>query len=176
MYKIKEIFLEMPEAEFHIREIAGMLKINPMTARKYLIQLKNEDFVTEIPSKLKVKNYRLNAENPLVKEEKKNHIIRKLMESGLIEYLNRQLNQPAIVLFGSAAKGEDTSMSDIDMFVYSETKKEINAESYEKKIKRRLQLFMMNEKEFEENKKRNKHLINNILNGTVISGFIEVFK
>ena len=178
MYKdlIKQVLMDWPEKPFHIREIAKKIDINPMTARKYLSELKEEGFAVEIPSKLKIKDYILNQENEYVKLEKKFYNIKKIISSGIIDALNDSLGYPGIILFGSMAKGEDNSDSDVDLFVYSETKKDIEVGTYEKKIKRNIQLFVMNRKDFERNKVRNKNLMNNILNGIKISGFVEVFK
>lgn len=172
---IKILFMDYPEKIFHIREIAKRISVNPMTARKYLTELKEEEFVIEVPSKLKVKDYKLNIENDFARLEKMFYNIKKIFSSGLIDFLNKELAYPGIILFGSMAKGEDNSDSDIDLFVYSETKKELEFGTYEKKLKKNIQLFLMNRKEFERNKEKNKNLINNILNGIKISGFIEVF-
>lgn len=178
MYKntVKSLFMDYPEKAFHIREIAKSTGVNPMTARKYLSELEEEGFVIEAPSKLRVKDYKLNTENELVRLEKTCYNIKRIFSSGLINFLNEELAYPAIILFGSMAKGEDSSDSDIDLFVYSETKKEVGLEKYEKELKRSIQLFLMNRKEFERSKEKNKNLVNNILNGIKISGFIEVFE
>ena len=75
-----------------------------------------------------------------------------------------------IVLFGSYRRGEDVEESDIDIFL--ECKKEnVNVERFEKKLGRKIQLH------FQENfNAYPKELKNNIINGIVLSGFLEGYK
>ena len=75
-----------------------------------------------------------------------------------------------IVLFGSFQKGEDIEQSDIDLFIES-PKLKIDLKKFEKKMKRKIELH------FKENfSKYPKELKNNIINGTVLFGFLEGFK
>jgi len=51
--KIMDIFLDNPEREYHVREIAKLFNISPSTASKYLDELKKEPtafakFITEL--------------------------------------------------------------------------------------------------------------------------------
>ena len=167
-------FLRSPEREFHIRQIAKIIGVTPMSARKYLLELKTEGFITEAPTKFRAKNYQANTDDPLFQEELRHHHIQNIIRSGLLGTLNKELSLPTVIFFGSAAKGEDTSASDVDIFVLSETKKQISLELYEKALGRRIQLFLLNSKEFDALKKKNKHLVNNIINGICLSGYLEV--
>ena len=81
-----------------------------------------------------------------------------------------------IILFGSVAREEADIGSDIDIFILSNEKKELNLKEYEKKLETEIQIFLHTKKEFENMKKSNKGLLNNILNGIKLSGFLEVFK
>ena len=75
-----------------------------------------------------------------------------------------------MVLFGSAFYGLDTEDSDIDLVIISEKKQELpNFKQFEKKLNRKLQLFVV--KDIKELK--NEHLINNVLNGLVLQGEIK---
>ncbi len=167
-------FLQFPEREFHIRQIAKIVGVTPMSARKYLLELKKEGLIIEAPTKFRAKNYRANADNPLFREELRHHHVQNIIQSGLLDTLNKELSLPVVVLFGSAAKGEDTSASDMDLFILSEIKKQISLEPYEKALGRRIQLFLMNSTEFDLLKKKNKHLVNSIINGMCLSGYLEV--
>ena len=75
------------------------------------------------------------------------------------------------ILFGSYAKGEDTERSDIDLYIETPSKKDITLEKFEKKLKRNIQIFR-HKNLFEI---KNKDLVNNIINGIVLNGFVEVF-
>ena len=48
---------------------------------------------------------------------KKLDIIREIKESGLLEYLQNICMPDAIILFGSASRGEDVKGSDIDLYL-----------------------------------------------------------
>ncbi|RLI96702.1 MAG: hypothetical protein DRO96_02470 [Candidatus Aenigmatarchaeota archaeon] len=103
--------------------------------------------------------------------EKKLYNIKSLYVSGLVEFLKVELSNPSIILFGSYAKGEDTERSDIDLYIETPSKKDITLEKFEKKLKRNIQIFR-HKNLFEI---KNKDLVNNIINGIVLNGFVEVF-
>ena len=99
-------FFEEPNREFHIRELARILEINHMTSKKYLKQLEKEGFLLETVSKY-VKNYRADIDNEKFREYKRFFNIQNLINSELINLLDREFAYPTIVVFGSFEKGED---------------------------------------------------------------------
>ena len=80
-----------------------------------------------------------------------------------------ELSNPAIIVFGSYAKGEDVENSDIDLYIETPSKKEIKLEKFGKILKRKIQIFFY--KNIHEIK--NIDLANNIINGIILNGFIE---
>jgi predicted nucleotidyltransferase len=74
----------------------------------------------------------------------------------------------AIILFGSASKGEDIKGSDIDLYVQCNEKK-LELSKYEKKLNRKINLFF--EKNFD---KLSSELKQNIINGDKLKGFLKV--
>ena len=172
---ILKYFFEEPNRAFHIRELAKLTKLAPTTVTSYLEYFRKKGLLT----KQKERNYvlyRAETTNQFFKEEKKHYNIIKLKESGLIDFLNEELNYPeTIILFGSYAKAENIKGSDIDLFVLSETKKELNLNKFEKELKAKIQLFIHTKREFNIMKSKNKELLNNIINGVKIQGFLEVF-
>ena len=90
----------------------------------------------------------------------------KLQKSELIGYLKEELLIPTIVLFGSFSKAEVAPNSDIDIAVFTATKKRLDLEKYEKKLKRKIHALLFKERE----DVKNKGLLSNILNGYKISG------
>lgn len=103
---------------------------------------------------------------------KKLYNIKQLCESGIINYLKIELSNPTIILFGSYAKGEDDENSDIDLYIESPTKKQLNLKKYEQQLKRKFEIFQ--HKNIKEVK--NPHLANNIINGITLNKQIEIFK
>ncbi|MBS3176828.1 nucleotidyltransferase domain-containing protein [Candidatus Woesearchaeota archaeon] len=67
--------------------------------------------------------------------EKKLYNIKSMYESGLIEYLRRELSNPSVVLFGSYGKGEDTEESDIDLYIETPSKKNVSLKNLKNCLK-----------------------------------------
>ncbi|MBM3303992.1 MAG: nucleotidyltransferase domain-containing protein [Candidatus Aenigmarchaeota archaeon] len=171
---VLELFLEKPEGSYHVREAARLLSISPRTAKKYLAGLTKDGLLLREKAGIYEK-YRANRQSQEFKDRKVFHTIRRLRECGIIEFLETKLNYPAIVLYGSAARGEDDSRSDIDLFVVTKTKAgDIDVGAFAKKLGHNLHVITMSEDDLRSGK--NKELINNALNGIVVSGFVEVFR
>ena len=169
-------FFENHEREFHLREIARLIGLAPSTVSKYLNSLVNEKILITRT----IKGFRLfrsNTENYLYKDAKLFYNIIKIRNSGLIDFLVEELNYPkSIILFGSFRKGENVQKSDIDIFVETPVKKNLDLSLFEDRLKHPIQLFQFSSKEIEKMKESNKELLNNIANGILLYGFFEVFK
>lgn len=166
---IKEYYFVNPTSKLRVREIEKLLKLPLPSVIRYCKDLQKEGILTTIITG-KVVFYTGNRANNNFLLEKKLYNIKSLYESGLIEYLKIELSNPAIIVFGSYSKGEDTETSDIDLYIETPSKKETQLEKFEKILKRKIQIFK--HKEIHEIK--NKELADNIINGIVLNGFIEV--
>ncbi len=168
---IKAHFFINPSANLRVREIERALKLPLPSVIRYCNELEQEGILTT--NKIGNANfYTSNRGSQKYILEKKLYNIKKIYESGLIEYLKIELSNPAIVLFGSYAKGEDTEESDIDLYIETPSKKDISLEKFEDKLKRKIQVFRhKNIKEIS-----NPHMANNIINGITLNNYIEVFK
>ena len=88
----------------------------------------------------------------------------------LIRNIAEKTRPNCIILFGSGAKGEDTEKSDIDLFVQAKRQK-IKTDKAKNNLNRKINLL------FEPKiKNLNKEFINNLSNGIVVYGFLEVIK
>ncbi len=174
---ILKYFFNEPNREFHLREISKISKISPTTTSNYLNRLSKEGLIGKRTERNLVL-YRANIENAIFREIKRHYNIIYIIKSELVEHINEELNFPeAIILFGSFAKAENIKgESDVDLFILSESKKQLDLKKYEKYLNAEIQTFVKTKKEFEIMKKKNKDLINNIINGIRLSGFLEVFK
>jgi len=176
MNQILEIFIKEPEREFHVREIAKLLKKSPTTISKYLKTYESKKFLT-LNKRLNHLLFKANLDSQKFKQLKLNYNLNTLQDSKLINYLIEEFNHPeAIILFGSFSKAEDNKNSDIDLLIISSKKQEPNIEKFEKKLNHKIQLFIHSKTELEKIKKKNKELFNNWINGIVIYGYFEVFK
>lgn len=167
--KIREHFFINPTAKLRVREIEKRLKLPLPSVIRYCKELKEEDILTTIKTG-NVVFYTGNRGSENFFLEKKLFNIKSLYVSGLIEFLKIELSNPVILVFGSYSKGEDIENSDIDLYIETPSKKEINLDKFEKILERKIQSFR--HKSISEI--RNKELADNIINGIVLNGFIEV--
>ena len=168
------MFFKNPTKKFQLRELARISEISTTGVKSSLLELLKENIIIKIREK-KYEFYEASRSSEIYKIYKKFFTIKTLHKSGLVAYLEKELNYPeAIVLFGSAARGEDVERSDIDIFVLTSVKKPLNLEKFNKQLKREIKLMMMKEEEFDNAKQKNPELINNITNGINLKGFLEV--
>lgn len=164
--KITELIFKSPEKWTHIREIARKLRISPETARKTLSRLKKKGIVEE-RRQANTLQFRANLESESYKQEKIIFNLRAVYDSNIITSLNSHYRPKAIVLFGSYARGEDTSTSDIDIGVVTNNKKRPDLRSFEKKLSRRIELSLFTRKEVSD------EFFTNIINGIVLRGVLK---
>jgi predicted nucleotidyltransferase len=179
MFKIKdkfgllEIFFKDP-TEHHLREIARIAKISAATAGKYLRNYARQGLL-----KVEVKRGNLlfspNTENRAFQIEKRAYNLMAIMKSGIVEYLEENLAYPLVILFGSYAKGENQPGSDIDLFIIASEKKKIDFARFEKKLGADIQTFIHTLEEFRAMQKNEPELANNIINGIILTGYLEAF-
>ena len=174
--KILELLFEEPTREFHIRLLARLTNLHPNTIINITNKLVKQGFI----AKYKNKDNNLviikpNIQNIFYKLRKQFYNINKIYQSGLIDYLNDLIGYPTIILFGSYAKSENHKESDIDLFILTEGKQKLDLKKYESKLNAEIQIFMHTNNELNNLKKNSPELINNIINGYKLSGYLEVF-
>jgi predicted nucleotidyltransferase len=176
MDKIIEHFIKEPEREFYVREFSKLLKKSPTTISKYLKKYEKEGILTSKES-LNHLFFKANSTSRMFKSIKLSYNLNQLYKLGLVDYLEGKFNHPkAIILFGSFAKAEDAKNSDIDLLIVSSNKDEPDLEKFEKKIGKSIQLHIYSEKDIELMKVKNKGLLNNLINGILLSGYLELFR
>ncbi len=169
--KIMYYFFENPTQKLRTRQIERSVIVALPSVIQYTKKLIEE----EIIKKEQIAGVVVFSANRTSKKyllEKKFNNIRKVIGSGLVEYLVTQLSNPIIILFGSFSRGEDIETSDIDLYVETPSTQKINLRIFEKKLHKDIQLFT--HKNIHQIK--NKELANNIINGITLNGFIEVIK
>ena len=92
-----------------------------------------------------------------------------IYDSKLSSFLENKFPSATIVLFGSYARGEDTLKSDIDIAIIGAKEKDVGLERYEKILEREIILQF-----YDSFSKVHKNLKENIFNGVVYSGGIEL--
>ena len=100
---------------------------------------------------------------------KKVENLRMIYESGLLNELELYFAGSCIILFGSYSLGEDSSGSDIDLAIIGPIQRNVDLGRYEELLNRPINLQF-----YKSFSKIHKHLKNNILNGIVLSGSVEL--
>lgn len=160
-------FLEKPEEKHQIREISRNIDLATTSVKKHIDKLIQQNLVFE--KKDIFKYYGANFDNDDFRFYKKINSLISLKESELLEYLENQTGAEAIILFGSTVKGEDTSNSDLDLYVQAPSQK-LSLKEFEQKLNKKIQIFF-----YEDINKVPKELRNNILNGIKLKGYLKVF-
>lgn len=167
---IREYFFVNPSAKLRVRQIEKELEVPLPSVIKYVRELERDEILKTI-STGNVVFYSADRSSRKFLLEKKLFNIRRLYDSGLISFLITELSNPVIVVFGSYSKGEDVESSDIDLYLETPSRKELDLEGFESALKRKIHVFA-----YSSMKKDNPHLANNIMNGVILNGFVEVFK
>ena len=154
-----ELFYEYPNKKFTVREIMNKTKIPRATVHKYMGLLKKQNLIDNNK-----------AENNIYFKTKKiNYFIEKIVVSGLVKEIIEKMNPSCIILFGSMRKGDSVKDSDIDLFIESSVKKNLDLSKFEKKLKHKIQFFV----ESDINKLQ-PNLFNNVVNGIKIFGSFKI--
>jgi len=150
------------------REIAKILNVSPTAVANSLKFLKKENMV-EIEKTKTINFISFNRNEKRVIELKRVENLRNVYVSGLLDYLETALAGATIILFGSYALGEDSKNSDIDIAVIGRKDKLLNLGEYEKILNRSINVNF-----YDSWGKIHKDLKNNILNGILLEGNIEL--
>ncbi|MDP2766036.1 MAG: nucleotidyltransferase domain-containing protein [Candidatus Methanoperedens sp.] len=167
-YRVLTLFFDYHTRHFQLREISRMLKLGMPSVINHVKILEKESLIKK--EKRGVYESYISEKNDLFRTYRRNDILLRIHESGLIDFLADELMPDAIVLFGSCARGEDIETSDVDLLVVAK-EKEVDLKKFESALKRKISLH------FEENVSQiPKELLNNIVNGIVVYGYLTVFQ
>lgn len=158
-------FFEDNYREFSVREYSRKIKISPPTASKILKGFAKEKLLS-LRKERGFLLFKINRGNGVARDLSRIYWGEKL--NNLTVFLEEELYSDSIVLFGSLSKLETTEKSDIDIAIFTKSKKNIDLSKFEEKLGREIQLFV-----FESLGKVNKELKNNILNGYILAGYIK---
>ncbi len=138
--RVLELFLENPFSEFYLRQIAKETGVSAFSAKRHADVLHSEGFLARKKRGNQVVFW-ANREKPAFKQFKRALSVYSLGKSGLVEFLSAELRPSSLVLFGSAARGEDDKKSDLDILAVS-SKKSPSLERFEGKLKRKINLLV----------------------------------
>lgn len=158
-------FFLHPEERLFVNEISRKLNLDKRNLVKKLKELEEEG-IFQSETRGNQKNYSINTSFPLFNEYKQ--IVFKTIgiEKKLRDILEKVEGVQKAYLFGSYAKNELDTHSDIDLLVIGEHKvislqRHIN--SLQKQIDREINIVNIDKKEFDDRKKRKDPFIESIL-------------
>ena len=165
-YRILEVFFNEPNKKFQLREIVRITGISLPSVKQHVEALLKHEFLCEVKTGI-YKGYK-SSMNEKYRIYKRNDLLVKSIECGLIKELEEKFTPNCIVLYGSAVEGGDDERGDIDFFIQSKSR-DIELNKYEHELKRKISLL------FEPNiEKIDNKLKNTLANGIVLSGFFKV--
>ncbi|PTD94239.1 hypothetical protein C9439_04105 [archaeon SCG-AAA382B04] len=164
---LMQYLFQNPRKSYHIRKLARKTNLSASTISKTIKELQKKEFV-EVKKGV-TKQVRL-SQNNKTKDYKRAYNLLKLTDSGLIDYLEKNLYPDTIVLFGSYSRGEDDSNSDIDLAIINGNNKgtQLDLDEFEKELERSVNLQEIDLKDVGENFKLT------LANGIVLRGYLEL--
>jgi len=162
------IFFREPSKEFHLRALARLMKWGPGRVERNIEDYIKAGIIVKEQTDL-INKYKANTDSNLFKSLKLVYTLDVLLEAS--EELEKKLLYPeAIVLFGSASKGEDTEKGDIDLCVIG-SEKQVDVKNMEKQLSRKVHIVFLQPNEVAKAKKE---FLNNLINGIVLKGYLKV--
>jgi len=174
--KVAEVLFKYPEKEFSMSDLAKEAGVAKANIGKTLIEFQDSGLIN-IEKLSKIWRIKANQTNLIYQNSKIIYNLSVIYTKGLIEFLIDHFKNPkAIVLFGSFRKGEDISKSDIDIAIESDETKDYQTvtlrelSGFEEIIGKKVQIHLFNRENVDLG------VFNNIANGIVLWGFLEVKK
>ncbi len=156
--------------ELNQRRLAKLLGVSEPAIMKSLPRLSEAELIrTYQDPESRRWSISLNTGNRKVKPLKRVYNLQQIYETGLYEELERIFPGTTIILFGSYSRGEDTIDSDIDIAIVDSKSRDVNLAEYESKLERTINISF-----FTSWKKIDKHLKENLCNGIILQGGVEL--
>lgn len=157
--KTLEVFFGEPTKIHFIREISKKVGLSQSAVRNHIKFLFEKNMIIKKKSK-PFDGYISNRDND-------EFIFCKMIYNlssikALRDFIIREIFPKAIVLFGSYLRGEDIESSDIDLFVLTNSKKEIDFSYFEDVLERKINVLYSN----------NLELLDKVMQGKIKNGFV----
>jgi predicted nucleotidyltransferase len=176
--RVISVLFRYPEKEFSLSDLAKEAGVAKANIGETLNNLSSAGFI-EIIKLARIWRIKANQKNFEFIKHKISFNLGMIYNTSLIEFLTNYFENPrAISLFGSFRKGDDISTSDIDIAIETARLDEDKAKlkslenrelkEFESLLGRKIQIHLFDRKNIDIN------LFNNIANGILLWGFLEV--
>ena len=163
--RILSFFFENPYSESHLREIARKTSTSPSTLSRILGIPQKTGLVLSRREK-NASFFKANM-SPVFKAEKAAYTVSKFAKAGAVtEIKNSSSGTSAILLYGSAAKGEDSQNSDYDLLVIASSCN-ASAEKLSQKLGREVSLKKFTISEWKKQSKSNRAFYLDVISNSI---------
>ncbi len=115
--RVLELFLNEPSKHWHFSQIVETAKISEPSANKWLNNMLKDKLIQKVKPSGKMPYFIANFQNENYRSKKKIYALEKMYKTGLLEKLQQLKNAKAVVIFGSFARSDWNSQSDVDIFI-----------------------------------------------------------
>ncbi len=158
------IFFDFPSRQFHLRELSRLTWLSLPSIISVTDKLAKEGIITKVKGTA-LTTVAANRESEAFIWRKRLYNLENIYASGLIGFLSSHYHHPpAIILFGSFSRGEDTEKSDVDLAIIGRAEKSVSLQKFQTILKKNISLHhVMLDKASNEFKA-------NLANGIVLEG------
>lgn len=174
--EIFRLFCIKSGASLNIREIARALNVTPTAVSKALPALTQEKIIIiRKQGKINLTLISFNRDNQRAIRLKRAENLKLIYESGIVDFLYNEFPGCTSVLFGSYSRGEDVyteeeeNRSDIDIAIIGTKGRNFETAKFETLLERTININF-----YESWSAIHKHLKDNILNGIILTGGVEL--
>lgn len=152
------------------RQIAKFLNVSGTAVGTSVLDLEKTGLIVkESQGTMNLNIITLNRDNKKAMQLKRVENLKLIYETGVADFLEEEFPGATIILFGSFSRGDDTTVSDMDVAIIGMKEKEVNLEKFEKMLERKINLNF-----YAALKEVHKDLRENICNGIVLVGGIQL--
>jgi len=164
------LFFNEPTKHWHFEEVLGAAGISRPQAARWLHKFIREGLVLRLKPRQKMPYYVSNYENPSYQSKKRLFALNELEKEGFLGHLAGLQKAHAVVLFGSFSRWDWHAESDIDVFIYGDTKG-FEHERFRGKLHREIETVVC--KDVAALRRLQPALLRNILEGYVVKGALD---
>lgn len=171
-WRVARVFFDEPTATFALREVGRKAGIAHSTAIGHLATLTEAGIVATEEETHRERTYTVylaDQGSTVFRTYKRLDMLHRLTTGGLVDRLERHYAPDCIVLFGSAARGEDVEGSDVDLFVQAGEDDPPDLGELEETLHRSIELHVRSDA-----RDLPRELRANLVNGVVLYGYLEV--
>ncbi len=163
--KVLRVFFDNPTERFHIREIARKTKLNPNTVLNILGILVRANLLQR-EKKLNVVEVFVTRTKKFI-ELKRIDNIKRIYESGVLDFLKTEFSPESISVIGSYSRGEDIGDSDVDfVLITKKDYKNLDLNKFEKELNKKIHLIVVDYNKISE------EFYINLINGVILQGYL----